>query len=304
MNQTFPTLDYSAGLDRYERQNSLRQLSQSAARVCRLAHDSDKLKRRAATLVHESRAFVHLNTELALAPARRIAAYVLMWVAPVAVWFVDYILLGAVLEYFARRIYTDPAMVTVARTIIPAAIVTIEMMIASQRSFVHEEALQSGHSRSHWTWDLFPLLMLIPLPAMVVATHYASVPATRTAAFDTILRLQLIGLVALSVVMHGVVLYGGQLAFEAKAYLFFKVRMSRVNRKLKHWQSKFESTITELANSYMRHVRLIDEHNSQFGAQLIAGPFDVVTQDLLAEVFGDSDQTQVAEFPSRIDARR
>lgn len=300
MNPTFPTVDYSAGLDRYERQNSLRQIAQSAARVCSLSHDADKLRRKATSLVQEVGAFVHLNADLALAPARRVAAYILMWAAPLAVWFVDYVLLGAVLEYFARRIYTDPAMVTVARTIIPAAIVTIEMMIASQRSFVHEQVLESGQSRSRWTWDVFPLLMLIPLPAMVVATHYASVPAIRTPAFETILRLQLIGLVALSVVMHGVVLYGGQLAFEAKAYFFFKLRISRGNRKLKHWQSKFESTITELANAYMRHVRLIDEHNSQFGAQLILGPFDVVTQELLAEVFGDPDQTQIAEFPSRI----
>jgi hypothetical protein len=300
MNPTFPTLDYSAGLDRYERQNSTRQIAESTARVCGLSHDADKLKRKAATLVQEARAFIHLNAELVMAPARRIAAYILMWIAPVAVWFVDYILLGAVLEYFARRIYTDPAMVTVARTIIPAAIVTIEMMIASQRSFVHEQSLQSGHSRSRWTWDVFPLLMLIPLPAMVVATNYASVPATRTPTFETILMLQLIGLVALSVVMHGVVLYGGQLAFEAKAYFLFKLRISRINRKLKRWQSQFESRITELANAYMRHVRLIDEHNSQFGVQLSSGPFDVVTQELLAEVFGDPDQTQVAAFPSRV----
>lgn len=302
MNATFPTVDYSAGLDRYERQNSLRQIAQSAGRVCTLSHDAGKVKRKATALVQEVSAFVHLNAELALAPARRVAAYILMWVAPVAVCFVDYVLLGAVLEYFARRIYSDPAMVSVARTIIPAAIVTIEMMIASQRSFVREHALESGDSRACRTWDVFPLLMLIPLPAMVVATHYASVPATRTPAFEMILRFQLIGLVALSVVMHGVVLYGGQLAFEAKAYFFFKLRILRVNRKLRRWQSHFESRITELANVYMRHVRLIDEHNSQFRSQLISGPFDVVTQELLAEVFGDPDQTQVAEFPSRIDA--
>jgi hypothetical protein len=300
MNPTFPTLDYSAGLDRYERQNSSRQIAESAGRVSGLSHDADKLKRRASALVQEARALIHLNAELALAPARRLAAYILMCVAPLAVYFVDYILLGAVLEYFARRIYSDPAMVTVARTIIPAAIVTIEMMIASQRSFMHEQALQSGNSRSRWTWHLLTLLMLIPLPAMVVATNYASVPAIRTPAFETILRLQLIGLVALSVVMHGVVLYGGQLAFEAKGYFFFKLRISHVNRKLMRWQSKFESTITELANAYMRHVRLIDEHNAQFGVQLMLGPFDVVTQELLAEVFGDPDRTQVAEFPSRI----
>jgi hypothetical protein len=300
MNPTFPTLDYSAGLDRYERQNSSRRIAESAASVCGLSHDADKLKRKASALVREARAFIHLNAELAMAPARRVAAYILMWVAPIAVWFVDYIVLGAVLEYFARRIYTDPAMVTVARTIIPAAIVSIEMMIASQRSFVYEQALQSRRSRSRWTWDVFPLLMLVPLPVMVVATHYASVPATRTPTFETILQLQLIGLVALSVVMHGVVLYGGQLAFEAKAYFFFKLRISRINRKLKRWQAQFESRITELANDYMGHIRLIEEHNSQFSAQLTSGPFDVVTQELLAEVFGDPDQTQVAAFPSRV----
>jgi len=142
--------------------------------------------------------------------------------------------------------------------------------------------------------------MVIPLPTLVGATNIAAAPAARTSTIQTILTLEIIGLVALSVVMHGVILYGGQLAADARGYLFSKLRLRRATRKLNKFRKQFYSALKELRNAYTRHLRAVDDHNQQFGTRLLPGPFDRVTQELLAEIFGDDpDQTQV-QFPSHI----
>src|SRR2546426_4088079 len=296
MSAMFPTIDLSAGLGRVQRQASLDRIAQSAASVCAFAHEAGILRHRAAEIVAEINAVIERDAELLYAPARRVAAYALMCIAPFAVCFVDYILLGSVLEYFALRVYSDPAMVTVTRAIIPPAIVAIEMFIAAQRAYAQEQAVEFGPSRSRWIWHIFPLLMIIPLPTLVVATNIAAAPAARTGVFQTILVMEIVGLVCLSVVMHGVILYGGKLASDARGYLFSKLRLRRTKRTLKRWHSRFEAVIRGLANAFSRHIRLVDDHNQQFGSHLAQGPFDLISQELLAEIFGDPDRT-VVEFP-------
>jgi hypothetical protein len=301
MDPTFPKVDFTTGITRLQRQGSLDRIAQSAANACGLANEAHSLRASAAELVAYIDALLERDAKLLYTSAQRIAAFVLMWIAPIAACCIDYVLLGSVLEYFAMRVYSDPGMVTATRAIIPPAIVSIEMFIAAQRANAQEQAIEAGRFHTHWIWHLFPLLMIIPLPTMVVATNIAAAPAARTGAIQTILTLEIIGLVALSVVMHGVILYGGELAADARGYLFSKLRLRRANRKLKHLRKRFYSTLKELRNVYARHLRFVDDHNEQFGAHLLPGPFDRLTQELLAEIFGgDPDQTQV-QFPSRID---
>lgn len=301
MISKFPVVDYSTGFEQLQRQRSHEQIERTAARLGVVAHEAHDIRLRATTRAHELQAYLQRNVELAFATAARVAGYVLLWLAPFAALAVDYVLLGSVLEYFARRVYTDPEMVTVTRIIIPMAIVTVEMIISAQRVYAQEQALESGHSHSHWIWHLFPMLMIVPLPILVVATNIAAAGTARTPTFDTILKLEIVGLVALSVVMHGIILYGGQMAAEARAYFFLQLKLWRGNYSLKRLRQRFKSTIVEMLNVYRRHVRLVNEQNDQHGLHLQPGPFDLVTQELLAEVFGDPDQTHV-EFPSRIDA--
>src|SRR5882672_5468037 len=211
MNPTFPTINHSAGWQRLRQQSLLREILQTAARGRGLAHDAVSFRSRAAATVDAIQDLRENNSRLAYAPAGRIAAFVLMWLAPLAACTADFVLLGSVLEFFARRIYDDAGMITVTRTIIPIVVVTVEMIISALRVHAHEQALEAGRMHAHWTWHLFPLLMIVPLPTLVVATNLAAAATTRTGTFDLILKLQIIGLVALSAAMHAIILYGGQL---------------------------------------------------------------------------------------------
>ncbi|HYX27580.1 MAG TPA: hypothetical protein VE863_03360 [Pyrinomonadaceae bacterium] len=302
MATTFPKIDFTVGLADVERQASLDRIAQSTASVCERANEAHSLRLMANEIAAYITALLKRDAKLLHSSAQRIAAFVLMWMAPIAACCIDYVLLGSVLEYFALRVYSDPAMVTVTRAIIPPAIVTIEMFIAAQRANAQEQATEAGRSHAHWIWHVFPLLMIIPLPTLVVATNIAAAPTARTGAIQTILTLEIVGLVALSVVMHGVILYGGQLAADARGYLFSKLRLRRANRKLNRLRKRFYSTIKGFRNAYARHLRSVDDHNQQFTTHLSPGPFDRVTQELLTEMFGDDpDQTQV-EFPSRTES--
>jgi hypothetical protein len=244
--------------------------------------------RAASEAVANLHVLVQINTELALVDAKRVAGYFLVWIAALGTYFLDVILIAAVAEYFARRVYTSPFMVAFARTIVPAAILVVELLISSQRSFHQEDANEFGNSRGRWIWTFFTLLILCVLPSMIIATHFASLPTKLTPALEGIYRYQLLGLIAICLVLHGAVLHGGRLALEAQAYLWFKLRTIRLTGRVRSGQNQFDEAATAATNAYFEHMRLIREFNVQFpDAQVTPGPFDKLTRQLLQARLGD-----------------
>lgn len=297
MNSTISEL--STELRDQRRQKSARRVAQSARPVVAHAHHAAKLMRATNEAISTLRLLLQVNFELALSDAKRVAGYVLIWLGVAAAFFLDYVVIGVVGEYFAHLVAYTPGMVTLARIVIPASILTIEMLIATQRSFAYEEALEYGHSRSHRVWVFLGLTLLCASAALVVATHLASLPARLTPALEGILRYQLIGLVALCVVVHALVLFGGRMAMEAKGYLWFKVRELRLNRKAGRLHDNFDAAATAATNGYIEHVRLVREHNMQFlEAQLRPGPFDKLTRQLLQARLDDEDEDLVPLPPA------
>ncbi|HEX8137556.1 MAG TPA: hypothetical protein VF544_08200 [Pyrinomonadaceae bacterium] len=97
----------------------------------------------------------------------------------------------------------------------------------------------------------------------------------------------MVGLVALAIVMHGVVLYGGQLAVEAKAYLYLKIRTRRLNKEIKRLDNKYYKAITAATRAYILHEHLVQEYRWLFpNAEMSTGPFDITTRRLLQAKLG------------------
>jgi uncharacterized membrane protein YciS (DUF1049 family) len=276
------TTEFSAELREFRRRKLFRQITQSLLPVHAYAHLAARYQTALEAVKQKLRAMREINLELMLADAKRRASYTIVLVAAVAVYAIDFILLRAVAEYFARRVYSDPFMVGLARFIIPAAILSIEMMIASQRAFAHEWDAEHGASKTSWIWVVFSLLLLCFLPSMLVATHIVTMPARATQTLETMNILLMVGLVALAVVMHGVVLYGGQLAVEAKAYLYLNIRSRRLNRQIKRLDNKYQKAVASATRTYILHERLVQEYRWLFPDVSIAtGPFDITTRRLL-----------------------
>ncbi|HMF55911.1 MAG TPA: hypothetical protein VK619_06105 [Pyrinomonadaceae bacterium] len=273
---------FSNELKELRRQKLFRQITQSALPVHTCAHLAAKYQRMLEAAAQKLQALREINLELMMTDAKRRAGYFIVLVAAIAVYGIDFILLSAVAEYFARRVYSDPFMVMLARLVIPAAILIIEMMIASQRAFAHEWATEYGGSKTSWVWIVFSLLLLCFLPAMLVATHVVTMPATVTQVLETVNILQIAGLIALAVVMHGVILYGGQLAVEAKAYLYLRIRSWRLNQRIKRLDNKFHKAATAAMRAYILHERAVQEYKVIFpNTEMSAGPFDLTTRQLL-----------------------
>jgi uncharacterized membrane protein YciS (DUF1049 family) len=279
--------EFSVELHEFRRRKLFRQITQSLLPVHTYAHLAARYQTALEATRQKLQAMREINLELLMADARRRAGYVIVLVAAIAVYAIDFILLSAVAEYFARRVYSDPFMVGLARLVIPAAILIIEMMIASQRAFAHEWAVEYGASKSSWVWVVFSLLLLCFLPSMLVATHIVTMPARATQTLETVNILLMVGLVALAVVMHGVVLYGGQLAVEAKAYLYLKIRSRRLNRQIKRLDDRYHKTITAATRAYILHEQLVQEYRWMFpNALMSTGPFDIETRRLLQAKLG------------------
>jgi hypothetical protein len=274
-------------LHEFRRRKLFRQITQSLLPVHTYADLAARDQAALEAARQRLQAMHEINLELIMADAKRRAGYAIVLVAAIAVYAIDFILLSAVAEYFARCMYSDPLMVGLARLVIPAAILIIEMMIASQRAFAHECAVEYGASKTSWVWVVFSLLLLCFLPSMLVATHIVAMPARATQVLETVNILLMIGLVALAVVMHGVVLYGGQLAVEAKAYLYLKIRSRRLDRQIKRLDDKYHKAIMAATRAYILHEQLVQEYKWLFpNAGVSTGPFDVTTRRLLQARLG------------------
>lgn len=279
--------EVSVELREFRRRKLFRQITQTLLPIHTYAHLAARYHAALEGLKQKLRAMREINLELMLTDARRRAGYAIILVSAIAIYVIDFILLSAVADYFARRVYSDPIMVGLARLVIPIAILIIEMMIASQRAFAHEWDAEHGASKTSWIWVVFSLLLLCFLPSMLVATHIVTMPARATQTLETVNILLMVGLVALAVVMHGVVLYGGQLAVEAKACLYLKIHSRRLNKQIRQLDNKHQKAVAEMTRAYILHERLVQEYRWLFPeASMSTGPFDITTWRLLQTRLG------------------
>jgi hypothetical protein len=301
---TFPSFNFATELRDAKRQHSLRLIAQSLIFLHGNVQQAAKHMRRLEKSLAQLHSVLQLNAELVLTDGKRIAAYIVIWLAIAGTYFLDLILVAAVAEYFARRVYQSPAMVSFARLVVPAAILLIELLISCQRTINRQDELEYGRSRRQWVWMILTVLILCVLPSMVIATHMASLPENLTPTLESIQRYQLIGLVAICLVLHGSVLHGGRLALAAQAWFWFKIRTLRLEWKISRRQDGFDHAAAAATNAYIEHVRAVREFNGQFPeSQITPGPFDKVARELLHERLGN-DYDLTSATPRESNARQ
>jgi hypothetical protein len=279
--------NYEADLRELNRQRLSRRVTQSVLRVPSFAHDAQRLRTALEGVTGELARLYLLNQELLLGDAKRKGAYFLIWLALLACCLLDFTLLSAAAEYFASRVYSDPAMVMLVRIVIPIAVVTIEMLISCQRAFALQQQDEFGEKKHSKIWFIFTLGLLIFLPAMLIATQLVTLPASLTQFWLTVSFVQLVGLIALAVVAHGIVLFGGDLAIEAKAYLYLKFCLWRMRVREKRLSALRHTAILDLTQAYVLYLSLGQELVTQFpNSPFEPAQFDSVTRNVLSETYG------------------
>jgi hypothetical protein len=197
------------------------------------------------------------HPDMAGAFACRCALRVFVLVGLQAVYAIDWLMFGAVAQFFALRTFHDaPLIIAFARFGLPAAILILEMTISIQIYFAWEAAAQkiAGAGSVYW-WSFIGLLVALVMPGAVVATYLASDFAFASWVTSTLLMM----LVGLALAAHLSVISGGRLiftAFEHFAYSYYAAHFQRRARramahrelhdaKARYWQLKHRSELEE-----------------------------------------------------------
>jgi hypothetical protein len=189
--------------------------------------------------------------------------------------------------------------------VIPAGIITIEMAVACQGSFAREWVTEHGKTISSRVWPLFTLLLLLFVPSMIAATHFATVQAKSL--WGAVSLLQLLGLLALAVVVHGTILFGGALAVEAKAYLYLRLRSWKLDTRRLRLENKVDALTDAATQAYVLYESYLQEYRSQFPeSEIDRASLDITTQTMLENAFGHGirclpveGNNLIAESPTR-----
>lgn len=243
---------------------------------------------------HESEA-ISKRTELESAHpewvqhnTRNATNYAVILIALIAVYCLDVMLFGPTAEILSEKAFADmPLAANIARFLIPAAVILIEVAVALQIYTCRKER-QDYHNKigELMIWTLFGISLCVVMPALVVGTNLVQVSLEDSDASKTGLYWQLIGLVALALAMHLPIIFNGRTAHEAKSYFAYRIRHGKQERIIRRCKNRADRAKNALRVEFEGYYDLLQRHNETYGSHVNPGLFDVATRDALNEIYG------------------
>ena len=212
----------------------------------------------------------------------RITGYLLMILVLLAIYCVDYILFHALSSDLTKRFLSSSQwVINFSCFLVPAAIICIELYVATLRSFAYDDKVQFGLSRNYWFWTVIGIILSFVMTSLVVATFLASQPAMITQKLETILTWKLVGLAALALVSHVAVIFGGSYSHEAKSFFIFKFHHFLLRFRVRQCGRRFEGEALVTSRSMSRYLNLLNTYTPRING----GPFDSATTTFVNEIF-------------------
>jgi hypothetical protein len=233
----------------------------------------------------------------------RITAYFFFVFVLLAIYCIDYFMFHAVSSDLIKRFLSPPQwVINLGCFLIPAAIIAIELYVATQRSLAYDERVQLGLSIRYWVWSVIGIILSFVMTSLVVSTFLASQPSLITQKLETILTWKLVGLAALAFVSHAGVIFGGSYAHEAKSYFVFKSHHLFLRFRVRQCERRFEREALATSRTMSRYLNLLNQYNETYNPRISGGPFDSATTAFVNEIFGYSViQAQNEPQPSKGD---
>jgi hypothetical protein len=260
---------------RLARLGLVRQPQQIQARAHRAA-----ASRRVAETSRAARADLEMrHPEFVRLNLRGVAAFWMMVGGLVAVAIFDLVMSAPTAEYFTRQyVQASPGAVTAAKWLLPFAILAIELYIAARCHLAdREEGLGQRTG-----WMAIAVLMVAVMPGLVAATQLASAEDR-----DSVFWVRFVALVTFAVVIHAVVLFGGRLGHDAKAYVVYALRHRNATVKIDHHMDSAVRQELAAGRLFENYRMAVDEYvlnNPQ--APSVVCMFDMETRDVLNRHFG------------------
>jgi len=219
--------------------------------------------------------------------AQRVMYSVLLAALPTA-YAVDVILLGPVAEFLASYGFpADAVIVRAAPFLVPAAVISLETIIATFRIAAYHEHLDGAPRTAYVLLTCAATGFAVCVPAAGVALYLAQEVAFPDTALERLVVLLPTALtVVLSLACHLTILLGGRGLHEAKAWMACAVRCRRLGREIEHARQAFERASTQAADHFVQYLRDLEAHNRAHQPAQAAGPFDHETRAIINDVFG------------------
>lgn len=212
--------------------------------------------------------------------------YIMFIISIPCVYCIDVLLFSSIAQFLVQTTFPDSILLaSIARYFVPAAIIGIELTIATHIYRGNEERREYGSSHSLPFWKAVGVSIVLSIVAGVVATVLAIINGG-SGSFSTF-GVMGIGLALLGGVAHIGLIFAGGLASDAKGFVAFSMQRRSFESEIRSYRAQFDRAIHAAASSFRRYLSILEIHNSSFTENRIqAGPFTKNARELLNEYFG------------------
>jgi hypothetical protein len=209
------------------------------------------------------------------------------WLALIpAAYVLDCLLFAPNGRHLAQRSFPgQPGMIFAMSFMIPAVVLAVENGISNYLTdWRDSQQKRLMHTAGVWS---AAVVATIIVPALVAVTQWALAPAGASNRLTAMFTFQSLALIATALLTHGLVVFGGRRAREAKAFALYKSSESRLRRQSRRLNNDYESNRRAMAEAFTDYRRELDLHNARYPTRLITpGPFDQITAEELNNWFG------------------
>ena len=209
------------------------------------------------------------------------------WAALIpAAYVLDCLLFAPNGRHLAQRSFPGQnTMVSVMSFVVPAVVLALENGIANYLiDWRENQQKRVLHTSGVWS---AAVLATVIVPALVAVTQWALLPVNSSNRLAAMFTFQSLALIIIALLTHGLVVFGGRRARDAKAFGFYKFGEFRLRRQSRRLNNDYESHRRAMAQAFTDYRRELDVHNSRYPmAQIAPGPFDRTTAEELNNWFG------------------
>ncbi len=282
MEEGMPTMLFSEHHRAQLSHRLRRAMDDTRSRARRAAHS----RRNGLRAVEQKGQMETANSSLASVDVHRKTMYMWLLFCMASVYGIDVLLFASVAEYFVKQGFANsPGLARVAQFLLPAFIVVVEMVVSMQRDAAYREYLDGFGSRYRfWAWAIISTFCALVMPLAVIAIFVAGEGKDFTPLISIPLIFTLAGL---SLICHILMLFGGRLALESKAWITFRLQMIVIETRQRRCNRTYATHSQVAADRFAQYLQDLTTHNNAYSsARIEAGPFDRDTREIVNDVYG------------------
>lgn len=275
----------ASGREQEERRVSVERLNQYLAETITRAHRALQLQldqREATAWLRHLRV---LNRDFANASAVRLISYWLWFLTTPAAYALDCLLFAPNARHLAQGAFPGwPIVIFVMSFIIPLVLLLLENVISHRLT---DARLHAGSEISSFFIWAAAIAATIVMPALIAVTQLAAQAASLSPRLLLMHRFQMLAMVLIALLSHGLVVFSGQKGQQAKAFVFFKLQ-----EFIRRWRSRnlervYRVERRAMADSYTSYRQGLDAHNAEHpDAPIEHGQVDRTTAEQVNDWFG------------------